>query len=41
MILKMPQDIGAFFITLKTQENELITMPNSIILQKNIKYDSE
>ncbi|SDU23905.1 Mechanosensitive ion channel [Polaribacter sp. Hel1_33_78] len=35
------RDIGAFFITLKTQENELITMPNSIILQKNIKYDSE
>ncbi|SDS38300.1 Mechanosensitive ion channel [Polaribacter sp. KT25b] len=32
------RDIGAFFITLKTAENELITVPNSIILQKNIKY---
>jgi small-conductance mechanosensitive channel len=31
-------DIGAFFITLKTVEKELITIPNSIILQKNIKY---
>ena len=32
------KDIGAFFITLKTDKNELITVPNSIILQKNIKY---
>ncbi|MCI2228637.1 mechanosensitive ion channel family protein [Polaribacter sp. MSW13] len=32
------KDIGAFFITLKTPEKELITLPNSIILQKNIKY---
>jgi small-conductance mechanosensitive channel len=32
------RDIGAFFITLKTPENELITLPNSIILQNNIKY---
>ena len=32
------KDIGAFFITLKTPEKELITMPNAIILQKNIKY---
>jgi small-conductance mechanosensitive channel len=32
------RDIGAFFITLKTAENELISVPNSIILQKNIKY---
>lgn len=32
------RDIGAFFITLSTPENELITIPNSIILQKNIKY---
>ncbi|UAM98238.1 mechanosensitive ion channel family protein [Polaribacter litorisediminis] len=31
-------DIGAFFITLKTIEKELITIPNSVILQKNIKY---
>tara|TARA_R110001592_G_scaffold24627_2_gene94658 strand:- start:1593 stop:2096 length:504 start_codon:yes stop_codon:yes gene_type:complete len=32
------KDIGAFFITLKTAKNEFITVPNSIILQKNIKY---
>ncbi|NCT10777.1 MAG: mechanosensitive ion channel [Flavobacteriia bacterium] len=32
------KDIGAFFITLKTNEKELITVPNSIILQKNIKF---
>ena len=34
------RDIGAFFITLKTLEAELITVPNSIILQKNIRYHS-
>ncbi|MFY9242551.1 MAG: mechanosensitive ion channel domain-containing protein [Polaribacter sp.] len=32
------KDIGAFFITLKTPEKELVTIPNSVILQKNIKY---
>ena len=32
------RDIGAFFITLRTPNKELITMPNSVILQKNIKY---
>lgn len=35
------KDIGAFFITLKTPEKELITLPNAIILQKNIKYSSK
>ena len=35
------RDIGAFFITLKTPENELITIPNAIILQKNIKYSPQ
>ena len=35
------QDIGAFFITLKTPERELITIPNSVILQKNIKYSPQ
>lgn len=35
------RDIGAFFITLKTPERELITLPNSIILQKNIKYSPQ
>lgn len=32
------RDIGAFFITLRTPEKDLITLPNSIILQNNIKY---
>ena len=31
-------DIGAFFITLKNKNSEMITIPNSIILQKMIKY---
>jgi small-conductance mechanosensitive channel len=35
------RDIGTFFITLKTSKNEFITVPNSIILQKNIKYYSK
>ncbi|MDX6745228.1 mechanosensitive ion channel [Polaribacter sp. PL03] len=35
------RDIGAFFITLKTPNKELITLPNSIILQKNIKYSPQ
>ena len=35
------KDIGAFFITLKTKEGELITMPNAMILQKNIRYFPE
>lgn len=32
------KDIGAFFITLQTEDKELITVPNSIVLQKNIKF---
>ena len=32
------KDIGAFFITLRTPENKLVTLPNSIILQNNIMY---
>lgn len=35
------RDIGAFFITLRTIEKELIIMPNAVILQKNIKYSSK
>ncbi|MFK8060641.1 MAG: mechanosensitive ion channel domain-containing protein [Polaribacter sp.] len=35
------RDIGAFFITLKTKKGELITLPNAIILQKNIKYSPQ
>jgi|TARA_B110000116_G_C16509316_1_gene434856 small-conductance mechanosensitive channel len=35
------KDIGPFFITLITPEKEFITLPNAIILQKNIKYKSE
>lgn len=31
-------DIGAFFITLKTDEEEYITLPNAVILQKMIKF---
>ncbi len=34
------KDIGAFFITLQTTKSELITVPNSILLQKNIRYES-
>jgi small-conductance mechanosensitive channel len=32
------KDIGAFFITLRTPEKKLVTLPNSIILQNNIMY---
>jgi len=32
------KDISAFFITLRTAEKNLITLPNSIILQNNIMY---
>lgn len=32
------KDIGAFFITLQTPKSELITVPNSVLLQKNIRY---
>lgn len=35
------KDIGAFFITLQTPEKELITVPNSLILQKNIKFQAK
>lgn len=35
------KDIGAFFITLQTPEKELITVPNSLILQKNIKFKAK
>ncbi|OAD46813.1 mechanosensitive ion channel domain-containing protein [Polaribacter atrinae] len=35
------RDIGAFFITLRTPEKELITIPNAVILQKNIKYSPQ
>jgi small-conductance mechanosensitive channel len=31
-------DIGAFFMTLKTVNNEYITIPNSVILQKMIRF---
>ena len=35
------KDIGAFFITLRTPEKELIIIPNAVILQKNIKYSPQ
>lgn len=34
-------DIGAFFITLKTNDNEMITIPNSVVLQKSISYKTK
>jgi small-conductance mechanosensitive channel len=34
-------DIEAFFITLKTPTEELINIPNAVILQKNIKYSHQ
>ncbi len=30
-------DIGLFFITLKTHQNEEITLPNNVFLQKMVK----
>lgn len=33
-------DIGAFFITLKTPDKNMIILPNSTLLQKNISYKS-
>jgi small-conductance mechanosensitive channel len=35
------KDIGAFFITLQTPKGELITVPNSVLLQKNIMYSTK
>jgi small-conductance mechanosensitive channel len=35
------KDISAFFITLKTPKKELITIPNAVILQKNIRYQPQ
>mgnify|MGYP006129900129 FL=1 len=34
------KDISAFFITLITENKELITVPNSVILEKTIKYEA-
>ncbi|KOY51257.1 mechanosensitive ion channel domain-containing protein [Polaribacter dokdonensis] len=31
-------DIGAFFITLTVEDGDLITLPNTVILQKNIRF---
>ena len=31
-------DIGAFFITLTVEDSDLITLPNTVILQKNIRF---
>ena len=35
------KDIGAFFVSIETETNELITIPNSILFQKMIKVDSK
>lgn len=32
------RDIDAFFITLKTEEGKMITLPNGIILQKTVQF---
>ncbi len=32
------RDIGVFFITLQTKKENFITIPNSILLQKSIRY---
>lgn len=34
-------DIGLFFILIKTDDNEIITIPNSVMLQKMIKVDNK
>ena len=34
------KDISAFFITLITENKEIITVPNSVILEKTIKYEA-
>lgn len=33
-------DIGAFFVTLKTTDGEVITIPNNVFIQKTIKLKS-
>jgi small-conductance mechanosensitive channel len=35
------KNIGAFFITVRTEEDEMITIPNSLIFQKMVKIISE
>jgi small-conductance mechanosensitive channel len=35
------KDIGAFFIIVKTQKGELVTIPNSLIFQKMVQIISE
>lgn len=34
-------DIGLFFIIIQTDENEKVTIPNSVVLQKMIKVDTK
>ena len=33
-------DIGLFFVTLKTEHNEKISIPNNVFIQKMIKQKS-
>ena len=35
------KDVGAFFLTFKTAENEIVTIPNSLIFQKMVKIHFE
>lgn len=34
------KDIGAFFLTFKTEDNEVVTIPNGLIFQKMVKIIS-
>ncbi|MBX2970631.1 MAG: mechanosensitive ion channel family protein [Cyclobacteriaceae bacterium] len=35
------KDIGAFFVSIETEEKEIITIPNSLLFQKMIKVESQ
>src|SRR5690606_3467510 len=35
------KDIGAFFVSVETEEKEIITIPNSLLFQKMIKMESQ
>lgn len=35
------KDIGAFFVSIETEEKEIITIPNSMLFQKMIKVESQ
>ncbi|MDX1350721.1 MAG: mechanosensitive ion channel [Putridiphycobacter sp.] len=35
------KDVGAFFLTFKTEDNEIVTIPNGLIFQKMVKIISQ